>query len=81
MTITIGFIYRVLAGIGVSIGADAGLVGVPPVGGDEMGQRRVVISRIQEQEARLFVIALARRAIVGAASSARVNRPPHKSSL
>lgn len=50
MPIRIALIDRIVVGVGVAVGADAGLDGVERVGGEEAADHRVVIAGVEIEQ-------------------------------
>jgi hypothetical protein len=59
MPIVIRLVDRVVLGIGMAIGANAGQRGVPVVGRDEAAVERVHVAGVRMDEAGLGIVALA----------------------
>jgi hypothetical protein len=63
--IPIGLVYRIVLGVGVAFGADAGERRIPVVGRDEAAEQRVEVAGVQVDEAGLGIVALADEALAG----------------
>ena len=72
MPTLIRLVDRIVVGVGVPVGADAGLVGIPPVRGDGPRHVRIIVARVDIEKATLGVVALADVAL-GLGMASRLN--------
>ena len=76
MPIGVTFIDGVVIRIRIPVRADAGLVGVPPIGGDEAADGGVVVAGMEVEEAGLGIMGLADIALLLLMAGRRGFQPP-----